>query len=554
MRKALLVGIISFLVVITAVLSVGWFVQSAHVKSSIEQHIAQISKEPMQMTHDGIEVSGFPTHMIVTFTNPRFSGRMDTALQGEQTPGTPPMQPMPEWNMDAKLTGTISVSVNALSDHYVFTTAGEWVISNNVAGKPMDMVISRMSGENQCSLSLARSTLFSNFWSYDFTAGDAADSIAEIREVDCNLPASQYVRQSDSASLLTNGPARFYFKNQASGAQANIRLHVKMADMEVTSEGDKVLASYITALAPTNSFPALFSVYGKQNLAFDLSYSGSTDMTKTELQNMDINLTEFNLSNDVYSSKGTFHLANNVSDNNRTALVNTRFESSYTEAYDMLVKEAVRNFIHSAATSKTPEFPQLSAILQTRSPDDVFRVVEPAIPQLSPLGTQIIALDATYAGAPGFTSGNYNLKNITISMTPYGITGYGTVAATAESLIPKTDATLTCTNCMQLIGDLLGYAGRVVGVIQSFSAEAPPVFISPALIEGVKGFFDAISSSTPEDKKKGHYLYTISTKPDGNILISGRPIADIMTIYNDRIGQVLDAPANSLPPAGWQVK
>ena len=555
MRKVLTIGLLTLTVVTVAIFLGGWFIQAKQLRKSAELMIAQLNEQQTYFTYDSMDVSGFPTRLSLNFVNPRFSGRIDQILKNAPQPAPNlPASNIPEWHEDIAFNGVMTFSVNAFSTHYTFTTSGNWTKSSTLAGKEMGKISSKMSGVNQCSLTLARSSLFSNFWNYRITNENATELLKEIREFDCNIPAYQLINEGSNVPLINSGATRFYFSSNPHGSGQQIRIFAKSNDAEVTAEGEKYITSYIAALSPDYPFPPLFSIYGKQNMDIDFTYTGPLNAASQSNPNIDINLSNFNLSNDIYTSKGYFRLINNVTGDSRTSSINTRFESVYTELYDMVLKDTVRNFIRHTITSNDPELQQLRNILQSRTPEESFTLIEPAIPQLHLLGTQVIALNGSYQGASNFMSGDYNMSEIAVTMTPYGITGSGTAKTSPQSLFPTARTNLVCTNCMQLLDDLLSYTGRVIGVIQAFSAEPPPFNVSPSLIDGTKKFFHALSNSTPEEKNKGHFLYTIISEPNGNLSIGGRSLQDVIALYNTHIGQVVVAPEGSIPPQGWKVE
>ncbi|MFO0388398.1 MAG: hypothetical protein ACK502_01570 [Alphaproteobacteria bacterium] len=555
MRKVLLVGISTLLVVVGVVFCVSWFIQSGEMKKVLEQTIAKINEKQTYITYESIDVSGFPTHIALSLVNPRFSGRVDQLLQTLQVnQHTPPVYTLPEWHEDVSLIGALTFTVNALSNHYTFKTSGKWQKSGTLAGKSPQTIASKGIGENICSLTLARSSLFSNFWNYNITTENAEEFLKEIRELDCNSPAYTITDTQSNAILINSGPTRIYFSSIPKDTQQEIRLFIKSSDAEVTTDGDKLIASYIMALSPDYQFPPLFSAYGKQNLDVDFVYNGLIDFNSAHTDtNIDINLGTFNISNDVYNTKGYLRLTNQNTGDKRTASINTRFESTYSELYDAIIRDTVRNFIHQATTSSDPELQKIRSFLQLRTAEENFALVEPIIPNLYSLGTQISALNASYTGSSNFMAGDYNLSELAITATPYGITGSGTAKSSPSNLYPQANATLICTNCMQLIDDIMRYAGRVSGMIQAFSSEPPPFLITPALIDGTKKFFHTLSSSTPEERNKGHYSYTVVSEPTGNVLISGRNIADVMAMYAEYIGQEVHKSQESVPPQGWKV-
>jgi hypothetical protein len=555
MRKVLLVGFSTLLAVVSTIFCVSWFIQSGEMKKGLEQTIAKLNEKQTYITYERIDVSGFPTQIALSLVNPHFSGRVDQLLHTMQiNQNTPPTYTLPEWHEDISLLGALTFTVNALSDHYTLGTSGKWQKSGKLAGKESQTIASKTPGESKCSLTLARSSLFSNFWNYKISTENVGDFLKEVRELDCNSPAYSITDTQSNVVLIHSGPTRIYFSSMPKDSQQEIRLFIKSTDAEITADGDKLITSYIMALSPDYHFPPLLSVYGKQNLDIDFVYNGPVDFSVANTDsNIDINLGTFNISNDVYTSKGYMRLMNKNAGDKRTASINARFESVYSELYDAIIRDAVRNFIHEATNSTEPELQQIRSFLQLRTPEENFALVEPVIPNLHSLGTQITALNASYAGSSNFMAGDYNLTELAITTTPYGITGSGTAKSSTSSLFPQANASLICTNCMQLIDDVMHYAGRVSGLIQSFSSEPPPFFITPALIDGTKKFFHTLSNSTPEEKTKGHYSYTIVSEPTGNVLISGRSIGDVMAMFAEYIGQEVQPSHEEVPPQGWKV-
>ena len=512
MRKVLLVGVGTLAVVVVAVLCISWFVQSSELKKHVEESIAAINTNQNSFTYERIEVSGFPTQIALRIVNPHFSGRIGQ-LPENALNATNSAAALPDWHEDIALNGAITFTVNALSTHYTLGTTGKWQKSGKLAGKDLPTIGNNAETENLCSLKLARSGLFSNFWNYKITEENAAQLLKEIREVDCNSPAYTITDMQTGKALFNSGPTRLFFSSEPAGAEQSLRLFMKSSGAEITPEGEKFITSYVIALSPDYPFPPLFSVYGKQNIDFDLTYKGPLDITSNS-RNVDIHLNAMNITNDVYTTKGYLHFINQQSGSERNASLNMRFDSVYTELYDMMLKDTVRNIIRHAANSNDPEFRKIKEILINRTPEESFALVQPAIPKMHTFGNQVMALNASFAGKNDFMNGDYKITELAITAAPYGITGTG---------------------------------------IQSFSAEPPPFFISPSLIEGTKKFFYVLSGSSPEEKQNGRFSYAIVSDPSGGVTISGRSLGDIMAMYNEYIGETVEAPPESIPPQGWKV-
>ncbi len=555
MRKPLLVGFFVFIIVAGSAVVASWFMQSSAMKQSIEQAIARINQEQPYITYDSIAVSGFPTHVTVAIVNPRFSGRIDQlVLKLQQASGEPARTPLPEWQQDMALTGEILFTVNALSDQYSMAMNGQWKSSGQIAGQPTAEIVTPASVETVCSLGLARGSFFSNLWDFRILDEDGKQFMQDFRTFDCGSTAYTSVDPKTNATISSAGPSRIYIANTPEGGQQNIRFFLKISDAEITADGDKMIAAYL-ALMPDYPFPALFSIYGKQNIEVNFSYTGPLDFATSKDVPLDVNLGTYSITNDMYNSKGHFHLTNQVNGDARNAALDMRFESNYSEHYDMLIKETVRNFLRHAATSNDPQMLQIRAFIGQRTPDETYTIVEPVIPHLHPFGTLIQSANASYVGNAMFSIGDLNLKDLTISTSLYGLTATGTAKTAQDSPFPQANFNILCTNCMQMVDDMLAYAMRVQGVMRTLNPEPPQTSpVTPELVKGVKKFLTLLA--TPSQGGTGNdMLYVIASNNTGNITIGGRNIMEVMALYREYVAQEMEPAAkDAVPPQGWKIE
>ena len=571
MRYVILISLAVFLIVVVGGYGITWYSQASTAKSSLERIIAKINEKDKYLTYDAIETSGFPTNVFVTIVRPHFSGRMDQLLKAlhepelpekaiAPAPGTTPPNPfasMPEWNEDNLLDGRIVFGVNALSDHYSMSIEGNWQETSTIAGKAVS-TLHQQTGSTSCTLQLQRTIgIFDTLWNFKSLGDEGRDFFKDFRMVDCNNAGNSLIDSATKTTFGSSGPIRIYITSAPQANTKQMRFYINAADIEITQQGDAMMDSYFHALSPKYPYPINFSVYGKQNVDIDFAFTVPTDWQK-EGNNppLDIALSKFDLTNQVYNHHMTFFLNNATNQNKvgpptRVSKLTFQSESDFSEQYDTLLQTALRGFIQQTYASQNPQLKDLQAVLQKYTPDQMYSIIYLALPNFHSLGKVVEALDVSFDGAPDLTTGDIKLSALEVSMSPYAIKGMGNAKLSPDHP-PAGNLTISCNNCLHLIDDTTAYAGRLQTMVNYFDpSKAAVMTIDPRQVEAYKTFLSALAAPMMDPKDNTTWNYIITSDPSSGMTVINRSGHDLIAMYNEYLRPVLKQPtaADGAQPA-----
>lgn len=525
MRRPAFIGLMVCLFVAAAAIGLTWTVQASRIKSAVENVVAELnSAGQVKLTYDALETSGFPTEVVVSMVNPRFTGRLDTLFSQAQQAQK---HPLPEWNEDLTLTGTLMLGVNAMSDRYMLGMQGQWK-NRSVIGNETIAMESSPDGVMRCTLEINRAGgWFGSLWDFKTLTEHGKEIANDFRLADCMASQNAIVLQDGKTLIMKNGPERLYISHNIEKARRQVRVFFSLADLEVSPEGDKIFGLYSGAIAPWYDTAPLFSAYGKQNTEVDFTYNGPAEWTASPKETpLDIHLSKFVINNDAYQINATFDLTNGDIGAQHEARVALKAESIYTDIYDVLMQDMVRSLVKQMFLEPNPP-PQLKTVLAQHTPESLYALVNPALPDFHALGRLAMALDLGYLGNREFTAGDVTLAALELSAAPYGITGLGTGKLTAGNPIPAVNLTLTCRSCLRMVDDMAGYARRLQKVAAAFEPEKAPKAIEQKTVDGYKAFLQVLAGKNINGE---NFTYAILGDGSG-ITINNNRMDEVMRLY-----------------------
>ncbi|MBY0406278.1 MAG: hypothetical protein K2Q01_01180, partial [Rickettsiales bacterium] len=389
-----------------------------------------------------------------------------------------------------------------------------------------------------CSLSLQRKvSILNSLWNYENLTRGPEEFVSDFRLFDCALPTVTMTDMATKSRLGGSGPSRFYISSQPSGPTQHIRVYLHAPDVEATAEGDEMLDQFMRTLEPNLAHtPRRMSLYGKQLVDIDFYYNGPSNLKEAVNPDIDISLGRLDITNAAYAMHFALYFNKMTTPEGKTVgKVTVRGESTFTGQYDILIREVVRAIIDEAYTSPDPRFMEFQASMpQQYTAEQFYAIVAPAIPHFAALGKVVQSLDVEYSGDTQFANGEAILHDLELSATPYGVSGNGVVKR-EKAGAPQGHAALTCTNCPQMIDDMLDYATRIQRVIVYFSpAQAAEMQPNPQLAEGVKSFL--LELAGPD---KTNLSYEIISDPQSGISINGKPLSVVTSKYYQYIAPAL---------------
>lgn len=554
MRSAFFIGIVVFLGVVGGGYCIGWYAQASRMKAGIEQAIANLHTHGITVTYQSIETSGFPRDVTVSLVNPRVQGRVDQLLKSIPAPPgkSQPFADLPSWQEDDALAGRITFSINALSSHYRSGVTGDLHHQSEIGGKTLVADIHR-SSESACTVGLSRSGWFTSLWDFEAFL-HRGNALRDLRLFDCASPG-ETVTGAQHETLIQTGPSRIYVTSAPSQGMEDLRIYFKGENGEVTPAGD----AWITAL--TQSFgknvPSNLALYGKQNIEINFSYAGPADAADSG-KPLNVQLNPLSFTSQADTIIASLSLTDSGQSNPRQSHLAFRMGANFGAAYDAIQQTILRSAIQSmyadknrmaadANNSNNRMPPVFLATLNKYTPDQMYAILSPAIPQLHALGQMTGNVDANFKGEPDFKTGDVALANLQLSATPYGLTGAGN-AHIAAGAPPTGQLTLICAHCLQLVDDTTAYAGRVRTAFSYFNPAATAAAIDPKLVEGAKQLLGALAA---KDASGNNFTYIIVSKGGAGATINGKGLPEVMQLYDQYIGAVLrqEAAAKAPPPA-----
>lgn len=521
MRKILLVVFLAVLLAGCGVAAL-WFVQATKIEKKFAEQVTQFNSGPVQLTYDNLKMSGFPLRQDLNLVNPKLAGRMDLLIDPNKKKN------LPEWNETLTLQGIMRFGIDALSSRAEFSVDGA-IQSNSVIDGQSLSVVTAPETSSLCSLQISRDNgWLSSLWSFDSWLGQGEAFFTHFRLFDCFTSGVKILETSSKAVLMEGGPQRIYISSAPKDTRREVRFYLKGTDSMVTQDGDRVIAQYYRALKSI-AIPPMVSAYGKQNVEIDLTYAGPINWQGDPMAApIEFHLSQFNLTNDAYNIHSTFDLTNSVDAQSQSAHIRYKSEAIYSQIFSALLQETIRSTIRQSLSD-----PKLGPALSTLTQDDqntesMYALISTAVPDLHALGKLTSALDLSFKGEPGFTSGDFTLTTLEFSSTPYGITANGTGKRVPTALMPALNLTIVCRNCMEMFDAIAGYSNRVLTVVKTLSPEKPVPLINPATIKGYKDFLQAIAT----DDGAGNLSYIITSDGKSGFVINKKHMSEIIALQH----------------------
>ena len=542
MRSVFMISFIVFIAVGAGGYGISWYSQAVSTKHLVEQFTEKVNAKEKYLTYDAIEISGFPSDVKVSIVKPHFKGRIDEFFNSFRKNAQLPDSNVKEWTQDTLLNGKITIGTNALSDRYSIDISGNWTQSGVINGQTFASTTESLS-DSTCALQLQRETgLFDALWNFQSLNRDGMTLLKDFRVLDCNSAGGKSLDATSKEILSSSGPLRLYVTNTPQQGTTQIRFYAKITDVEITPLGDTQILNIADMLSPDSKSPIGFSAYGKQNIDIDFTYSGPTDLqTAGKNPAMDVALIKFDINNQMYTYHTNFHFNNIPAGGNRSTTLVYKTEAAVTEPYDALMQKVTHNAIQGLYSSNDPKFRELQARVQKYTPDELFGIVQPVIPNLHSLGKMVVALDSSFKGSEDFKKGDFALNTVEISATPYGIVGNGAVSM--QTMPPTANAHVSCSNCLQMIDDIVAYAGKAQKLVSYFdTAKAESMAIDPAQVSAMKQFLTSLSIPSANPAEQATLTYTLAGSGI-NTTINNKPIAEVAKLYSDYARPTKQQPA-----------
>lgn len=535
MRKLILIGLASLILMGTAILSIVWFSRASAVKKDVESYIESLNTNNLKFTYEEIRTSGFPLSMNVSIVNPHVTGQMNKFMQDVGLDKVFNMTNLPEWNEDYSLNGSINLIANALSNKFRIETHGEMVGKGSVAGKSIS-ILSQPNGGSVCELQLFNDNLLlGNMWDFYLLQDDKTKLAQSFRSFDCVIPATKIVNSETKEPIISYNSSRFFISRAPEQDHANIRLYMMFKDVEATKSYDEIYNLYASSLSPEIT-AVMPSYYGKQNTEIDIFYSGTENWSNLQQAlntPFSLKVNKFLVSNNAYQADTSASFAHSIKDGMRNASFTYKTEATATELLRSILHTQFHNFIGQIKKGSSEYAQDTKVKLINMSVEDTNKMLYSIIPDFTAIGKITTKIDANYAGSDDMKNFNADLKAFDFSLAPYGVTSTGSVKMEPSNPLPVGNLSITCSNCSNMLDDLASYVERLQYALSIFYPNnASPV--SGITSDSVRSFKNFILALAPADtaENKGTVKLDVINDGKGAVSVNGKSSEEVLALYN----------------------
>lgn len=540
MKKNLLIGCGIFIATTTIALAVSWFIQAGKVKNSIERAIAEFNPAMGSWAADDIQVSGFPTDMVITLTNPKatlYTQQFMPSLYKHLSAGlgnsagvlAPPT--FPNSTVAIALDGTITISVNALSNHFLYQSHGTTSFSTTDGANTISTRIEQ-DGTTKCSLNFEGSpaSFFSRSW--DMTALFNKDSDMPFRNFECVVPSYIAVDAYSGKPLFSQEASSWRASFNPQNERNHVALYVNMPGSEIFPAGDESYRKLMPLLLPTEyQLPMhAMSAYGKMSMLLDLEAEGHADDNKITSAPFNINIKEYRFENAFNKSLGHLVLHSTPKDGDIAITIDTSNIAEFSEKQPEYAKLVLADAIEELHNIPTTDQPPSGFVhtMQNRPKEELMEIGLDILPNVSLMGTFTNIIKANFTGNETKRTGKLALSDLQLTSRDFGITGNGTGEMPPGQILPTINANLTCRNCLNMIDTLHGYLNRLErGLLRLEPTLAGQIALQPDMVNWIKfvlGNVGVSNVNSPNDLE-----FAISGDAN-NIQINGKSMMEIMAL------------------------
>lgn len=536
MRNVILTAIVLFLAAIGAGYCILWYSQANAMRNSVLYLIDQINTNEKIITYDSVEASGFPKQIVISIVNPHFKGRaraLVRSLNGETAETVLPNLPKPPqpWVEEIALDGRIIMSVNNTADLYSFLIQGNWQNTSTIDGHNYTMRF-KQNGDTSCTLQMQQGAgATGTLWNYRPALQGDEDLLKRLHVLDCRNNGLSIIDPFTQEILASLGSFHSSISADDAPKGTAIQFYYKTADLLVTTKGDEAFTRYAHELSPNFSYSTNFSAKGNQNTEIDMEFTGPTLMKDLmESPEIQIDLRTLDITNSLY----THHYKGTVKTSAQSLKGTITGKSRFTEACDKQLPTQMHSYVENLYNSQNPAFAPVVKAMHQYTVPQIDSIIYPAMFTLSPLGEITSTIDFVFESAPPYKYGIMKFNNFQVSAAPYGIKATGTVGI--NDRLPHTASlTVVCSNCPNIVDDIVAYSKRAQAATQYFS---PALTATLADIAANKNAANntLITLANPEDSTANgsSMSFNLTVDRNGKWSINGKNAAEILTMLTGK--------------------
>lgn len=544
MKKFLALMPLLFIAFVATAWSITWLAEAHAVKAEVIARMEQFDPVLGSLKADSVDVGGFPFAMTVKVTNPSVSLNVKTSMTAlhkrvmANAGNSAGVLATPEYNsgtLDYKLTGLVTLSLNALSDRLALTIEGNNTTKLTGDNYTLNQA-TEYDGPRSCEITLKRGlgSAANRLWHFEqFIDPDQMGQ--ELRSIGCDMPGSTTTDSTTNQLLFSLGHGRILVSNNPAPGRANMAVNMEIKDMEWLPEGDAAYAHFMAALQPKGALAAPTpSIYGKQSLLLDMTADVPVDKNQLDSTAMKIDITRINLTNAAQKMHAEFHFQSAPKGDEQQFTAASMLTLDTTPKQSDVAKALVPGMLANLSAN-----PDAARFMQAYDPEKLKEAVFEALPNATALGTITQKLSLSYSGNKAKTHGKLQVSDFELSTRDNGLTGTGDVTLAEGQQLPVTNANITCKNCLAMVDMMAGYLQRVDGALASLSPQdAGRIALTPEQLAGIKSMLTAVG--TPAASAPADLQFVVANNANG-MQVNGKSMAELAALAQQYLPKEMPA-------------
>lgn len=532
-------ALVVFLVLAFGAYTAVWFRHADQTKTEVEKFFSELEKKDAGVTvaYDSLNVGGFPFQFVTRIKDPvftldyaKFVKTVFSKIDDEYAP-KPELGAKETASIKGEATLTTNYFTRSISLKFSGMSEGEsrfgektlhWATSGEADGGCTVFV------SKGADLSMLSPNVFSNF-------ENPEKLLKNFESIDCLGEPVEIVTKENGNMLFRTGEQVFSISNKSAGEnKAVVNATLNSSDMEMSDEWRDWQKELMQSINPRQMHSRVLPIssheaVGKQNVEIKLSYEGPVAFNDLEHLDIKLNVPTFSISNNLYHFSTPFAL--NILRNGAQVTGDASFEGAgkYEAAMDGLLSQSVNLVVDDLYAGNIPELTETFAPVTARVDADTLKEsVGKAVPAFGMFGTLTTNLKASFKGSEDEKfhqrTGEATIDQFKLLMGAHGFSASGSMVMVP----PRGELSLRCHQCRETVEKLLDYAVNLQNIMSYFDASVTPITVDDAFRKAAVGFVDSFSQ--PIEDEEADRLIQISDSGNGQVVISGHPIQEVMML------------------------
>ena len=536
MARSLVFGLVGVVGVAAAGVSGFWWWQT----DQIEKQIANIPQNPfVKISYQGLHKAGFPFKAAVKLDKPVLDLTLPITPAGMQ--------------LHVEYSDYFTFSKSLMHPEFQLEAVGT-ATSTAKIGQQQWSQTAQSQGANQCnvkfdipwSVYLGRSALPPQAWAEG------------LRSMDCAFPEFESHNAKDNQLLAKSAASSFSISHSPADTTRTVGMTLKAPAVQFTQaydvmaneQKDAITKGMMAMMPPGSPVPtstSMFAQYGAIQIDIGVKAELPKQLSAAALmQPMSLTISPFIFHSAVSNSDFRLEAHHQPDQTGKThATLDANYVLTVSERGD-----AVTAYKISELVKNVPMVSAFAAGAANYTPDQLWALVQPALPHYAPLGTITTDLKLDYNGTMVAPKGTLDIGKIGIDFTPYGVTGNGKMVLDANPALSTGALHFECRACSTMLDDFGIFAAKVQKVAVVLKPDMGPAgqISWQEGIAGTKQLLAGIAKSSPETTE-AKWVFNLEKTADGKMSVNQQPLQQ----YAPMLGGVA-APATPGLPSEPDVK